>query len=294
MLPKVRVEVKKRHSFLRYGRRLVKVGHFPIGIDFEKFDKAAKSKEVAEAAWFLHENLQAKQLILGLDRLDYTKWIPERFRALECALEKYPDLQGNISLVQVLVPSRIHVPQYKRLKNMLDALTGRINGKFSRHGWVPIHYKYRRLGQVQLLGHYRACEIALVTPLRDGMNLVAKEYCASSVDNNGVLILSEFAGAADQLVKGALVVNPYDLEGTADAIYRAYQMETEERNQRMRSLRTTIKRNNVYRWVEWFLQSFRPGKTTLHNEMPGQNGEDQEVTNMSLWMSQTELNLQQV
>ena len=256
--PRVQLEVRARYTLLRIGGRTVKVGHFPISIDFERFQEMARSKEVAEAAWFLHENIQGRQLMLGLDRLDYTKGISERFRALELALEKYPELQGNISLVQVLVPSRTHVPQYQKLKNRLDALTGRINGKFSRHGWVPIHYKYRRLDQVQLLGHYKACEIALVTPLRDGMNLVAKEYCACSIDNNGVLILSEFAGAAEQLAKDALIVNPYDVEGTADAIYQAYKMPLPERIRRMRSLRSIVKRSDVYQWLEWFLGAFQP------------------------------------
>ena len=116
---------------------------------------------------------------------------------------------------------------------------------------------FRELDRTQLLGYYRACEIALITPLRDGMNLVSKEYCASSVDNDGVLILSEFAGAADQLAKGAIMVNPYDLEGTADAIYAAYVMSSEERRQRMRLLRSEIRRNNVHRWVQWFLTSER-------------------------------------
>ncbi len=290
-IPQVEISIKKGYSLLQYGVRTIKVGHFPISIDFNEFNQGAKAKDVADAAWYLHENLRGRQLILGLDRLDYTKGVPERFRALECALDKYPELRGNISLIQVIIPSRTRVQDYIELKERLDGLTGRINGKFSEHGWVPIHYIYRTLERVQLLGHYRACEIALITPLRDGMNLVAKEYCASSVDNNGVLILSEFAGAADQLARGALVVNPYDIEGTADAIYRAYRMGKEERKRRMRFMRNKIKQNNVHHWVQWFLGAFTPGVASdLGSQAPINDGENREMTNMRLWMDQIEQN----
>jgi trehalose 6-phosphate synthase len=210
---------------------------------------------VAEAAWYLHENLQGRQLVLGIDRLDYTKGVPERFLAFERVLERYPDLKQRISLLQVVVPSRTLVPEYQSLKEQLDQLAGRINARFSEAGWIPIHYVFRSLDRTQLLAHYRASEIALITPLRDGMNLVAKEYCAASVDSNGVLILSEFAGAADQLGRGALLVNPYDLDGTADAIYRAFTMAPEERRRRMDLLRADIRRNDVHRWVGWFVDT---------------------------------------
>ncbi len=257
-MPEAAIRAHRSKSFITYEGRTIKLGSYPISIDFDEFNNAAKTKEVADAAWFIHENVQSKILVLGLDRLDYTKGIPERFRAFERMLQKYPDVQGNISLIQVVVPSRLHVPDYKSLKENLDALAGRINGEYSRHGWIPIHYLFRNLDRVQLLGHYRACEIALITPLRDGMNLVSKEYCASSVDNNGVLILSEFAGAAEQLAKGALIVNPYDIESTADAIYCAYIMETEERQRRMRYLRSEIRRNDVKKWIRWFLGYRQP------------------------------------
>ncbi len=254
------VEVVSRHRYytqLRYGERIVKVGHFPISIDYAEFKNAAQSREVADAAWYLHEHFEGRQIALGIDRLDYTKGVPERFLAFERALEKYPDLHKNLSLLQVVVPSRTQVAEYQVLKEQLDQLAGRINARFGEPGWIPIHYVFRNLERVQLLAHYRACEIALVTPLRDGMNLVAKEYCAASVENNGVLILSEFAGAADQLGKGALLVNPYDVEGTADAIHRAVNMDAEERKSRMRALRTQVRRNDVHRWVRWFVQTMQ-------------------------------------
>ncbi|UCG60866.1 MAG: trehalose-6-phosphate synthase [Candidatus Zixiibacteriota bacterium] len=259
MIPEASVKGYRQQSEVRLEGRTIKLGTYPISIDFHEFNDFAASKEVADAAWFVHENLPSRKLVLGVDRLDYTKGIPERFLAFERALEKYPDLHRHISLVQIVVPSRTKVPEYRDLKEVLDTLSGRINGRFSRQGWVPIHYMFRELNRTQLLGYYRACEVALITPLRDGMNLVAKEYCASSVENDGILILSEFAGAADQLQKGALMVNPYDLEGTADAIYAAFVMTEEERRRRMRTLRGEIRRNDVQRWIEWFLKSDEGG-----------------------------------
>jgi len=253
-LPGAEVLSRQRHyTLIKWKNRVIKTGHFPISIDFDQFDADARSTEVADAAWYLHEKFQDHQLILGIDRLDYTKGIPERFLAFERALHKYPDLHKNLSLLQVVVPSRTLVPEYQTLKEELDGLAGRINGHFAEPGWTPIHYQFRSLDRVQLLAYYRTSEIALVTPLRDGMNLVAKEYCACSVDHDGVLILSEFAGAADQLGKEALLVNPYDIEETADAIYRAFTMEPEERRRRMHRLRAQIRRNDVHRWARSFL-----------------------------------------
>jgi trehalose 6-phosphate synthase len=249
------VSRKRQYDLLSFEGRMVRVGHFPISIDFDEFDSGARSKEVEDAAWYLHENLHGRQLMLGVDRLDYTKGIPERFLAFERALEKYPELITNLSLMQLVVPSRTHVPDYQNLKETLDQLAGRINARFGESMWNPIYYVYRSLDRTQLLARYRTSEIALITPLRDGMNLVAKEYCASSVENNGVLILSEFAGAADQLGKGALLVNPYDIESTADAIHQAYVMGSEERYRRMRLLRNEIRRNDVHRWLDSFIQT---------------------------------------
>ncbi len=248
---------QRHHTELRVGQRTVRVGHYPISIDFDEFNDGARAKEVEDAAWYLHENLHGRQLVLGVDRLDYTKGIPERFLAFERALEKYPELITKASLLQVVVPSRTLVPDYQNLKETLDQLAGRINARFGRSEWNPIFYVFRSLERTQLLARYRTSEIALITPLRDGMNLVAKEYCAASVDNNGVLILSEFAGAAEQLGKGALLVNPFDIEGTADAIYRAFTMKPEERRRRMSLLRNEIRRNDVHRWVQRFTEAIR-------------------------------------
>ncbi len=236
-------------------RREVLVGTFPISIDFRQFAEIAGTREVEDLAWIIHANLPDRQLILGVDRLDYTKGIPHRLHAFANALERYPDLRKHITLVQVVVPSREDVPEYEALKREIERLVGEINGRFTEVGWTPIHYIYRSLSRVELLAYYRTCEIALVTPLKDGMNLVAKEYCAASVENNGVLILSEFAGAAAQLQNGALLVNPYDIKGVADAIHEAFIMDLETRHTRMEKMRRSIQRNDIFHWVNAFLRA---------------------------------------
>lgn len=258
LLPAAEIVVRGRETMIEVDGRRVRTGHFPISIDFHSFHAVAATPEVAAAAHSLRELYHCDKLILGVDRLDYTKGIIERFLAFERALEKHPELQGNVSLIQLVVPSRTNVPEYQRQRSALEGLTGRINGRFTQRGWVPIHYMFRRMDRQTLLAHYRACEIALVTPLRDGMNLVAKEYCASTIDGNGVLILSEFAGAADQLAPHALCVNPYDREQTADAIHRAFTMRPEERRMRMKALRAEVRRNDVNRWLRQFLAATMP------------------------------------
>ena len=246
---------QRNFTLIKYGERIIQARNLPISIDFNEFNNAAHSPEVQDAAWYLHENLHERQLMLGIDRLDYTKGIPERFLAFELALEKYPELKQKISLLQVVVPSRTLDSYYQKLKEQLEQMTGRINARFGDAGWIPIHYIFRSLDNTQLIAHYRTSEIAFITPLRDGMNLVAKEYCACSVENNGVLILSEFAGAADQLGEKALLVNPYDIEKTADTIYQAFTMPLEERQQRMRWLRNQIQRNDVHQWLRYFMRA---------------------------------------
>jgi trehalose 6-phosphate synthase/phosphatase len=263
IIPGVKVVAKRRYSIIHHDSRTIRVGNFPISIDFDEFNQLAKTKEVADEAWIFHEQLGSKRIILGVDRLDYTKGIPERLLAFERALEKYPDLHNNLVLFQLLIPSRTPVPEYQHLKDQLDTLVGRINGRFSTPGWTPIHYMFRTLDRVHLLGVYKACEIALITPLRDGMNLVAKEYCASSIDNEGVLILSEFAGAAEQLRTGALIVNPYDIDRTAETIYRAFTMPIGERKARMAKLRMDIRRSDVHTWVRWFVESCRESTSAI-------------------------------
>jgi trehalose 6-phosphate synthase len=229
--------------------REVRVGWFPISIDYKGFDSEARTREIVEVAGRIHRNLPTGTHILGIDRLDYTKGIPERLAAFERFLEKRPEHQGNVTLVQVAVPSRGEVSGYQQLRAHIEREVGRINGRFTTMGWAPILYTHNSLARSELLGYYRTCEVALVTPLKDGMNLVAKEYCASSVDNSGVLVLSEFAGAAAQLFGPALIVNPHDTEQVADALHRAVVMDHGERTARMQRLRRQIREHDIRRWV---------------------------------------------
>lgn len=251
----LRVDTRRKVSMVATPQRQTRDGSFPIGIDFNEFSRKATSKGVLERAKQLHDAMNVDQIILGVDRLDYSKGIPERFKSFRNALERFDELRGKVALVQILVPSREEVPEYQALKAEIERLVGEINGKFSQAGWIPINYMFRSLEKEELLAYYRAADIALITPLRDGMNLVAKEYCAANIDNNGVLILSEFAGAATQLRTGALVVNPYDIEAVANAIHRAYSMSPGERQSRMRRLRHSVAKRDVFWWVDFFLRT---------------------------------------
>lgn len=256
LAPDVSLESQGRITNLTWKNRRVRTGYFPISIDFEAFEEKSQSEESAEAAWLIHEKFPERKIILGVDRLDYTKGIPYRLEAFQTALQKYPELiEARTSLVQIVVPSRQNLPAYVRLREEVERLVGQINGEFTRAGWIPVHYQYRTLDQTVLTAYYRTAEVALVTPIKDGMNLVCKEYCACNLEENGVLILSEFAGAADQLQDGALLVNPFDREGTADAIYQALTMDRQERRTRMRHLRQTVKKEDIFWWVDSFLQA---------------------------------------
>jgi alpha,alpha-trehalose-phosphate synthase [UDP-forming] len=233
-----------------------RAGHFPISIDYNAFMRRAAAADVAAKARELHQLLPKRKLVLGVDRLDYTKGIALRLRAFHDLLVRYPKMRGRVSLIQVVVPSREDIPQYHLMKTEIEQLVGRINGVFARPGaWVPVWYEYRSLTRLELLAYYRAADIALITPLKDGMNLVAKEYCACSIEEDCVLILSEFAGAAAQLAGGALLVNPYDIEGVAEAIRAAYAMPAQERASRMRRMRRSIRQQDVFWWVDSFLRA---------------------------------------
>ena len=200
------------------------VGAFPISIDFEEFAGGAAGETVAARAAEIVRSVGECRIILGVDRLDYTKGIPERLAAFRYLLKDHPGLHRKVTLVQIAVPSREDIPKYGELKAQIERLVSEINGHFSEPGWVPVHYIHRCIDRAELLAYYRAAHIALVTPLKDGMNLVSKEYCASRVNNDGVLILSEFAGAAFQLHRGALLVNPYHTRAVAEAIRTAFEM----------------------------------------------------------------------
>jgi trehalose 6-phosphate synthase len=245
-----------RSSFLvELPERQTRVGSFPIGIDYTGFERHARSDDVVREVRRVHDQLPNISILLGVDRLDYTKGLLERLQAYRHALRRYPELQGTVTFMQVVVPSRVDVPEYQELRAQIERLVGEINGEFTQPGWVPIHYLFRALSAAELLAYYRMAEVCVVTPLKDGMNLVSKEYCACNIDEDGVLVLSEFAGSAAQLYRGAIVVNPYDVDGTADALYQAVKMPHGERRTRMRRLRAVVRREDIFWWTDAFLRA---------------------------------------
>ena len=253
--PNMSISGKGQVITIRAGNRELRVGTFPIGIDYQEFANGSATEPVVRKACALHEDLPGRQVLLGVDRLDYTKGICHRFEAFRNALQRFPELHHRTTLIQVVVPSREDIPKYNDLKMEMERLVGEINGQFTQSGWVPIHYIFRNLNRTELLAYYRACEIALITPLKDGMNLVAKEFCAAAQENNSVLILSEFAGAAAQLQKGALLVNPYNVEEVAETIQRAITMGPEERRARMHKLKRFVREHDIFWWVDSFLRA---------------------------------------
>jgi alpha,alpha-trehalose-phosphate synthase [UDP-forming] len=221
----------------------------PIAIDPTDFDRLARSSDVRQRAAEIRAELgNVECLILGMDRLDYTKGIDLRLRAFADLLSREEQGSRRFALVQLAVPSREQVPAYQNLRIAIEQLVGRINGDYGEAGWSPVSYLYRTVPFEEIVALYVAADIMLVTPLRDGMNLVAKEYIASRVDNDGVLILSEFAGAAEQL-RAALLVNPYDIGHVAATIERAAAMPRAERQARMVKLKRIVSRSDVFEWA---------------------------------------------
>ncbi len=241
--------------------RVVTVDSFPMGIDYEKFSAFAKAnhEQTDTAQSELQRRLQHHQeetpdakLILSIDRLDYTKGIANRIRAYEHFLEKYPQYSEKVRLIMLAVPSRSNVPQYQLLKKEIDELVGRINGKFATVSWTPIWYFYRSMPFQNLIDLYTSSDVALITPIRDGMNLVAKEYVATRTDRTGVLILSEMAGAAKEMNE-ALLINPNSLDLIADAIKKALEMPLSDQKKRNKYMQSRLKRYNVEKWATDFL-----------------------------------------
>lgn len=255
LLPEAEIHNGGAITEVRLGSRAVKVGAFPIGIDFKSYEDAARSEDVARRIVELRGRMGPREIIVGVDRLDYTKGIPERLKAFRNALQRYPELREQAILFQLVVPSRERVPEYQVLKAHVEQLVGEINGEFSTTGWVPVHYHYKSLARRDLISLYRMARICFVTSIKDGMNLVAKEFCATQVDGGGVLVLSEFAGAAAQLQEGALLVNPHDIEGMADALKAAFDMDDDERRCRMEGMREILREQDIFWWVDYYLQA---------------------------------------
>jgi trehalose 6-phosphate synthase/phosphatase len=236
---------------IRWHGRAVRLGVFPMGIDAAAFSARAESPAV-NALVAAQRASGGERLLVGIDRLDYTKGIQRRLLAFEALLRAHPELRTKVRLVQVAVPSRENVEAYRDLREEVDATVGHIHGEFATGTWSPIHYLHRNLSQDEVVALYRAADVLLVTPLRDGMNLVAKEFVASRPDEDGVLVLSEFAGAAAELSE-ALIVNPYDVEQSAEVFHRALEMPPDERRTRMAILRERVMTYDVHWWARAFV-----------------------------------------
>ncbi len=233
--------------------RSVQVKAFPIGIDNDRYADAAQSSEVLDQARDLRARLGQPQIVmLGVDRLDYTKGIDVRLRAFKELLAEGRVQASQVTMIQVAEPSRDQVDAYITLRERVEQLVGEINGSYSRVGFPVVHYMHQSQTFEEIMAMYRAADVMLVTPFRDGMNLVAKEYIASRFDESGCLVLSEFAGAAHQLTD-ALLVNPYDIEGLKNTIVRAVEMDSEESRTRMKALRRKVEHNNAGSWARSFL-----------------------------------------
>ncbi len=236
--------------------RIINVDSFPMGIDYGKFEDQAKSSKTQSLVKEYRRQVGDQQLIITIDRLDYSKGIPQRLQAFHDLLTEHPDLHGKVSMIMIVVPSRDMVQSYKELKEEIDLLVGRINSSFSTLNWVPVHYFYRGFPFEELSAFYSMSDIALVTPLRDGMNLVCKEFVSSKIDQRGVLILSEMAGAAKEL-REAILVNPNDKRAVVDAIYQALTMEPSEQKVRIRSMQESLQKYDVFQWVKVFMDRLR-------------------------------------
>ncbi|MEO8656612.1 MAG: trehalose-6-phosphate synthase, partial [Ramlibacter sp.] len=235
--------------------RTVQAGAFPIGLDVEEFEALANSHDGREMYERMRNEYSRRKLLVGVDRLDYSKGLPNRMRAFRDMLQRYPDTHNSATLIQIASPSREDVSAYSDILHELESICGSINGNFGELDWMPVRYMHRTVARARLPGLYRASRVALVTPLRDGMNLVAKEFVAAQDPQDpGVLVLSRFAGAAEQLTE-ALLVNPYDIEGTANAIHLALQMPVEERRARYQALIASIRQYDVHWWCDTFLET---------------------------------------
>jgi trehalose 6-phosphate synthase/phosphatase len=232
--------------------REVRFGVFPMGIDAAAFRRLASSPAVEEELRTIRRDAHDRKLLVGVDRLDYTKGIPHRLLAVETLLKQDPGLRDRLRLIQVAAPSRGEVPSYQAFGDEIDGLIGRINGTYGTTASVPIHYLHQPISQDHLVALYRAADVMLVTPLRDGMNLVAKEFIASRIDDDGVLVLSEFAGAAEELPE-AVSVNAYDVQDLATKIAEALALSADERTRRMKTMRRRVMTYDVRRWAEEFV-----------------------------------------
>ena len=246
------------HLIRAFGRT-VRVEVFPIGIDTEDFVKSAEEAVNSESTKRLRTRVGKRLWLIGVDRLDYSKGLVERFHSFERLLESRPDYRGKVTLMQIAPPTRSEVPEYREIRRNLETEAGHINGRFADFDWTPIHYLNKSFKRQNLAGFFRVSRIGLVTPLRDGMNFVAKEYVAAQNPHDpGVLVLSRFAGAARQL-DAALLVNPFDYDAVADAMARGIEMPLDERRERWASMMENLRTNTLSTWRDNFLKALGEG-----------------------------------
>ncbi|HEX5456007.1 MAG TPA: bifunctional alpha,alpha-trehalose-phosphate synthase (UDP-forming)/trehalose-phosphatase [Candidatus Saccharimonadales bacterium] len=251
--------VENSNGIVTIGDRAIKVDAFPIGIDYEKFANARKDKETAEEIKAIKKHYKDKKIILSMDRLDYTKGILGRLRSFEYFLDNNPQYRQKVVLVMVAVPSRVEVDTYQNLKQEIEQRVSRINGKYSTVDWTPISYQFRNLPFPQVSALLTEADVALLTPLRDGMNLVAKEYVATKQNGPGVLILSEMAGAIDEMPE-AISVNPNDVNSISDAITEALEMPKDEQMQKIKTMQKRLSQYTVGRWAQDFIEQLKKTK----------------------------------
>lgn len=250
--PGTNIDLRKKIIFLK--KHKSKISHYPLGISYDEYNQSANSPALLKKAAKLKKLYGNKKLVLGIDRLDYTKGILHRIKAFELFLEENPKYREKVVLVQIASPSRNKIEEYMAMKKEIDEAVGRINGKYRNETWTPVMYFSKEIQLNSLLAYYRISDIGLLTPLRDGMNLIAKEFIASNNENT-VLILSEFAGASEELTE-ALLVNPYDLHSISNAIKTAVEMPLDEKKSRFQSMKKKVKEHDSEWWYSNFLKEW--------------------------------------
>jgi len=251
-------------TWIKAGERQIRVDTFPMGIDYERFSVHENNPDLKKEILRIRHYVTSDKILLSIDRLDYSKGVPLRLKAFDHLLETHPELKEQVTLILVAVPSRIKINQYAELRHEVDQLVGRINGKHATIGWTPVRYLFKSLPFIRLLALYSIADIALVSPVRDGMNLMAKEYLATKSSGDGMLILSEFAGAAKELGE-AILVNPNNIAEFSEAIYQGLTLPEPERRTRVKTMQERLRRYDLTRWTNDFLDVLE--STQAHQQM---------------------------
>jgi len=253
----LKAEISADGRFVRHKGGVTRLCACPISVDFQVINERAQSPEVARRAATARRRFAPRpgmRLGLGVDRLDYTKGLLKRLWALDLFFTNFPQYRGAFTFVQVAIPTRTEIETYRQYRDLITQTVAEINGRHGGEGWQPIEYHEGRIPLDTLLAYYRMADLALVSSVYDGMNLVAKEYVASRVDETGMLLISQMTGSAEELTD-AVIINPYDLDGVADAIRQALEMPVEEQLRRMRALRAHVRAQDVHAWVNQCLQN---------------------------------------